>query len=285
MNEEIKKEEIVEETIENDSEEVIENEEVGEFSDSSNTSEEQEEKEQPKMLTEEEANELAEKIAKQRESRAWKKAEREKERVLKDYNDIFDTLKAGMGTEDIEEIKKSLNNFYTEQGVKVERSNKLTEKQERILAKAEADEIIELGEDEINQVANDIYNIPLEKRTVREKVIFEMLGNHMLEEKAKKSLIDNGIDLSILEDKEFKNFASKFNANTQLSDIYDMYNKINIQKDKVEKPKSTGSVKNIVTTNEIKEFYTPEEVSKFSMKDLDNPQLMKAVEKSMSKWK
>lgn len=285
MNEEIKNEEIVEETIVNDSEEVIENEEVGEFSDSSNTSEEQEEKEQPKMFTEEEANELAEKIAKQRESRAWRKAEREKERELKNYNDIFNTLKAGMGTEDIEEIKKSLNNFYTEQGVNIAKPNKLTEKQEKILAKAEADEIIELGEDEINQVANDIYNIPLEKRTVREKVIFEMLGNHMLEEKAKKSLIDNGIDLSILEDKEFKNFASKFNANTQLSDIYDMYNKINIPKEKVEKPKSTGSAKNIVTTNEIKEFYTPEEVSKFSMKDLDNPQLMKAVEKSMSKWK
>lgn len=285
MNEENKNEDIVEENMENDNEKVIENEEVGDFSEGSNTSEEKEEKEEPKMFTEEEANELAEKIAKQRESRAWKKAEREKERELKEYNDIFNTLKAGMGTEDIGEIKKSLENFYTEQGVNVTRSNKLTEKQEKILAKAEADEIIELGEDEINQVANDIYNIPLDKRTVREKVIFEMLGNHMLEENAKKSLIDNGIDLSILEDKEFKKFASKFNANTQLSDIYDMYNKLNVQKEKVEKPKSTGSAKNIVTTNEIKEFYTPEEVSKFSMKDLDNPQLMKVVEESMSKWK
>lgn len=287
MNEEKENVEVTEEEVtqEVNNEEIVENEDVGEFSDSSDTSEEQEEKEQPKMLTEQEANVLAEKIAKERESRAWRKAEREKNRELKDYNEILNTLKVGMETDNIEEIKTSLKNFYKDQGVTIPETNRLSEREEKILAEADAKEIIELGEDEINRVANDIYNKPLEKRSVREKVIFEKLGNYVMEERAKKSLVEKGIDTSILEDNEFKKFASKFNANTLLSDIYDMYSKINEPKEKVERPKSTGSVKTIATTNEVKEFYTPEEVSKFSMKDLDNPQLMKAVENSMSKWK
>jgi predicted DNA binding protein len=96
MNEEKENVEVTEEEVtqEVNNEEIVENEDVGEFSDSSNTSEEQEEKEQPKMLTEQEANVLAEKIAKERESRAWRKAEREKNRELKDYNDFYEYLRS-----------------------------------------------------------------------------------------------------------------------------------------------------------------------------------------------
>lgn len=280
MNEEnieVTDEVVTEEINDND---VVDNEEEREFSEDSDTSKEEEEKTQSKMYTEEET----EKIAKQRETRAWKKATREKNEELKNYTEIIDTLKAGMNLESIDEIKKSLKNFYSEQGIEIPERKGLTEREEKILAEADAKEIIELGEDEVNKVANEIYNKPLEKRTTREKVIFEKLGNHVMEEKAKKSLVDKGIDTSILDDKKFKSFASKFNANTDLSDIYEMYNTLNAPKEKVERPKSTGSVKTVASTNEIKEFYTPEEVSKFSMKDLDNPTLMKAIENSMRKW-
>lgn len=280
MNEEnieVTDEVVTEEINDND---VVDNEEEREFSEDSDTSKEEEEKTQSKIYTEEET----EKIAKQRETRAWKKATREKNEELKNYTEIIDTLKAGMNLESIDDIKKSLKNFYSEQGIEIPERKGLTEREEKILAEADAKEIIELGEDEVNKVANEIYNKPLEKRTTREKVIFEKLGNYVMEEKAKKSLVDKGIDTSILDDKKFKSFASKFNANTDLSDIYEMYNTLNAPKEKVERPKSTGSVKTVASTNEIKEFYTPEEVSKFSMKDLDNPTLMKAIENSMRKW-
>ena len=280
MNEEnieVTDEVVTEEINDND---VVDNEEEREFSEDSDTSKEEEEKTQSKMYTEEET----EKIAKQRETRAWKKATREKNEELKNYTEIIDTLKAGMNLESIDDIKKSLKDFYSEQGIEIPERKGLTEREEKILAEADAKEIIELGEDEVNKVANEIYNKPLEKRTTREKVIFEKLGNYVMEEKAKKSLVDKGIDTSILDDKKFKSFASKFNANTDLSDIYEMYNTLNAPKEKVERPKSTGSVKTVASTNEIKEFYTPEEVSKFSMKDLDNPTLMKAIENSMRKW-
>ena len=49
-------------------------------------------------------------------------------------------------------------------------------------------------------------------------------------------------------------------------------------------PKSPGSAKTNNSNNEIKEYYTPEEARKFSESDLDNPKLMKALEKSMQLW-
>lgn len=48
--------------------------------------------------------------------------------------------------------------------------------------------------------------------------------------------------------------------------------------------KVLGSARDTASTNDIKEFYTPEEVKKFTEEDLNNPKLMKAIEYSMSKW-
>ena len=42
---------------------------------------------------------------------------------------------------------------------------------------------------------------------------------------------------------------------------------------------------NAVSSNEVKDFYTYEEASRFTKEDLDkNPKLYKAIENSMSKW-
>lgn len=48
--------------------------------------------------------------------------------------------------------------------------------------------------------------------------------------------------------------------------------------------KVLGSARDSSSTNDIKEFYTPDEVRKFTEEELNNPKLMKAVELSMSKW-
>ena len=37
-------------------------------------------------------------------------------------------------------------------------------------------------------------------------------------------------------------------------------------------------------TNKVKDYYTPEEARRLTEKDLDDPQVMKAVEYSMTKW-
>lgn len=285
MNDEEK--DITEEVIENvDNEEVIDEEiEVGEFSDNSDTSKEEEEEEQPKMLTEQEANNLAEKVAKEREARAYRKAEREKREELKQYEELANLLRAGTGKNDLNEIKNDFTNFYRNEGIEIPDNRRISEREEKILAKADAEEIIGLGEDEVNRVANEIYNKPLDKRTLREKEIFDILGRHAIQERAKKELIQKGVDEKVLDDNSFKNFASKFNISTPISEIYDVYQRVNnkevIQK---EKPASPGSVRDTQIQKE-KDFYTPEEVDALTDADYDkNPKLIDIVKKSMLKW-
>lgn len=285
MNDEEK--DIAEEVIENvDNEEVIDEEiEVGEFSDNSDTSAEEKEKEQPKMLTEQEANDLAEKIAKEREARAYRKAEREKREEFKAYEELANLLRAGTGKSDLSEIKNDFANFYKNEGIEIPDNRRISEREEKILAKADAEEIIGLGEDEVNRVANEIYNKPLDKRTLREKEIFDILGRHAIQERARKELIQKGVDEKVLDDNSFKNFASKFNISTPISEIYDVYQRVNnkevVQK---EKPASPGSVRDTQVQKE-KDFYTPEEVDALTDADYDkNPKLIDIVKKSMLKW-
>lgn len=69
----------------------------------------------------------------------------------------------------------------------------------------------------------------------------------------------------------------------KMSEIYEMWEKINGETPS--KPASTGSSKSTTPDNQIKEYYTPEEVDKLSSKDLDNPTILKRVRNSMKRWK
>lgn len=271
-----------------------ENVELEEFTDTEEekepTSEEDvKEISEEKLYTKAEMDAEVERIAKLRETRAYKKSEMKAQKEIDKYKEIFDTLKVGMGKDNVDEISNSLKDFYKEQGIDIpEKSNSLSEKDETILAKAYAKEIIELGEDEINDVASSIYNKPLNQRTIRDKVLFNELGEYMMNKKAEDELKSKGINTEVLQDAEFKKFASKFSQSTALSEIYDMYSKLSGSKETEKKtpPASTGSVRNTAkTTDKYREDYTPEEVSKLTTKDLDDPKLMRAVEKSMEKWK
>ena len=62
-----------------------------------------------------------------------------------------------------------------------------------------------------------------------------------------------------------------------------MYTKFNNKEPK--KYDQIGSMKSTKTTNEVKDYYSPEEASKFTRKDYDkNPKLLEAVERSMTLW-
>ena len=67
-----------------------------------------------------------------------------------------------------------------------------------------------------------------------------------------------------------------------LKDKYSMYLKFQPKKE----VETIGSMKNNTSDNKkVKEFYTHEEASKFTKEDLDrNPELLKAIENSMTKW-
>jgi len=130
--------------------------------------------------------------------------------------------------------------------------------------------------------ANRIKSIPESKRTIREKIMFDTIHNELESIEATEELKSKGYDTSILDDKAFKDFRNQFNANTSISKIYDMYNKLN--GNVVERPKSPGSAKSTTQVKQIKDYYSPEDFDKLTPEDLNNPEIMKVVDKSRLQW-
>lgn len=201
---------------------------------------------------------------------------------LDKYRRTENILKQGLGANNIDDINSQLVEFYKDQGVDIKDSSFRNERDERVLAKADVADILNLDEDEIQSTVHELVN--KEKRTVREEETLRELIHEISIKNANEELRKIGADEKITNSNEFKTFASKFNSNVPLTDIYDLYNKSigNVKK----QPPSSGSMKNNANTTEIKDFYTPEEARKFTVKDFErNPALYKAVEKSMEKWK
>lgn len=288
MNEETNNEEVVLNDVPETSEENLEEVNIGTSEDEGQVQEIVEEtetnsEEDINRMVEERANKMFEEKVKDRLARDRASQERKYNKELAKYKYLESVINAGLGVDNLDDAISKTSNFYKEQGINIpEFKDSYSERDEKILAKADAQEIIELGRDEMKAEANRLSNIPLDKMTVRERTIFDTLCEELTNLKDIDELKAKGYKTDILETKEFNEFRNQFNYKTPISKIYEMYNKINGQV--VEQPASPGSAKTNTTNNEIKDYYTPEEASQFSEEDLDNPKLMKAIEKSMQIW-
>ena len=232
---------------------------------------------------EERANKLFEEKVEERLRRDRINRERKQNKELAKYKQLENVIKAGLGVDNLDDAISRTSNFYKEQGINIpEYKEGYSERDEKILAKADAQEIIELGRKDMETEANRIASIPAERRTIREKTIFDTLCKELINLRDVDALKAKGYKTEILSTKEFNDFRNQFNMNTPISQIYEMYNKVYGKT--VAQPKSPGSAKTNNSNNEIKEYYTPEEVRNFTEKDLDNPKLMLAIEKSMQLW-
>lgn len=288
MNEETNNEEVVLNDVPETSEENLEEVNISTSEDEEQVQETVEEtktnsEEDINRMVEERANKMFEEKVKDRLARDRASQERKYNKELAKYKYLESVINAGLGVDNLDDAISKTSNFYKEQGINIpEFKDSYSERDEKILAKADAQEIIELGRDEMEAEANRIASIPMEQRTIREKTIFETVCKELINLKDIDELKAKGYKTDILETKEFNQFRDRFNVNTPISEIYEMYNKINGQV--VEQPASPGSAKTNTTNNEIKDYYTPEEVRAFEEEDLDNPKLMKAIEKSMQLW-
>ena len=131
--------------------------------------------------------------------------------------------------------------------------------------------------------ANRIASIPREQRTVRENVIFDELCKELISRKNIKELKNKGYDEKILNSDSFKEFSSHI-INKPITEVYEIYQKINNTDTTKKQPKNPGSAKSKVSNTPIKEYYTPEEVDKFTDKDWDNPKIMEVVDRSRLHW-
>ena len=235
---------------------------------------------------EERANKLFEEKIETRLIRDRRKQEEKHNKELEKYKYLENIINSGLGTDNLDDAISKTTDFYKEQGINVpsfSQQGGLTERQEMILAEAEANEIKQCGIKEMEDEANRIAGIPLEKRTTREKFVFKALAEELISRKNISELKAKGYDAKILDSEDFSRFKSRFSVEEPIVDIYELYQKVN-GAPKRQEPKSPGSARDSASTNDIKEFYTPEEVKKFTEEDLNNPKLMKAIEYSMSKW-
>lgn len=235
---------------------------------------------------EERANRIAEEKIEARVIRERIKKDREHNAELSKYRDLENVLKAGLGTNSLDETINKASAFYKEQGVSIpvqERKASLNERDAVVLAKADAQDIIKCGEKEMEYEANRIANIPRDKRSLRENVMFNELCKELTTLNNIKELKSKGYDTKVLDNEDFKEFSSHI-VDKSITDVYDMYTKIhNIPR---QQPKSPGSAKSNVANDDVKEFYTPEEARKFTEEDLiKNPKLEEAIERSMLRWK
>ena len=235
---------------------------------------------------EERANKLFEEKVEARLIRERVKREREEAKTKAKYEELETIMKSALGANNLDEIINKSREFYKEQGIQIpEVVNKtsLNERDERILAKADAEDIIKLGKTEIEAEANRIASIPEENRSLRDKTIFNDLCQELVKMNDLDNLKTKGYDIEILKDKDFSSFRDQFNLNTPVDKIYEMYQQV--KGTKPIQPKSPGSAKTNATNNEIKDYYTPEEVRQFTEEDLlNNPKLMEAVDRSMLRW-
>ena len=236
---------------------------------------EQTAEETPKTYTQEEVDAIV-----------GKRIARTKAKIEKDYHrkygDLESVLKAGTGKESVEEMTDTFLKFYASKGIKIPQKPSYTDKDIEVLARAEADEIIRGGFEDVVEEVDRLTQIGAANMTAREKAVFKVLAEHRQGAERRQELSKLGVTEDVIEGDDFKEFASKFNANTPIRDIYDIYAKTQPRKD----IKPMGSLKNNSSRDSgVKEFYSVEEARRFTKKDFDNnPELYAAVERSMLQW-
>lgn len=216
-----------------------------------------------------------------------KKKARLEAKIRKDYDrkygGLMDVLKAGTGKEDVGEITDTFGKFYESKGIKINKQPDYSAQDLETLARADADEIIRGGYDDVVDEVDRLTELGAANMTARDKALFKVLAEHRQNAERAQELTKIGVTEDVYNSADFKDFQSKFNPNTPIRDIYDIYAKTQPKK----QIQTMGSMKNNTADNaSVKDFYSYEEAMKFTKKDFDNnPELLKAVEASMSKWK
>lgn len=225
----------------------------------------------PKTYTQEEVDAIVgRKVAK---TKAKVKREYDSE-----YGELVDTLKAGTGKQSVGEVTEMFKQFYASKGIKMPQKPSYSAKDIETLGKADADEIIRNGYEDVIEEVERLTAIGADKMSAREKAAFRILAEHRQSAERANELKTLGIPEDVVNSKDFSDFAAKFAKDTPMKDVYDIYNRAKPRKE----IKTMGSMKNTSQDNGVKDYYSPEEISKLTTADLRNPKVWDAVRRSMT---
>lgn len=201
------------------------------------TQEEQGQESEPKshsrMYTEEEYQRAINKII-----------ARERGNKEKEINPLLATLKAvGFDGKTPQEVNQKLRQNYKDQGVEIpEYHENMSEREQKALAKLDAEEVIELGDQAMQERFGELYQKYKQNNiSVREQEEMNLIGKAHSVRLAKKELLSVGADPNIVESDKFKKFAQRYADNIPIKEIYEDYKiKYGV---KPTKPASAGSVR------------------------------------------
>jgi len=210
-----------------------------------------------------------------------KKLARKEAKMRKEYAEKYGRLEtvvnAGLGTHDVGEATEKLTDFYSSRGINIPTEPNYSERDLEVLANAEAQDIISGGYDDIVEEVERLADIGADNMTERDKKVFKRLAEERQRIEEERELASIGVSTDILKDEEFINFESKLNPSLSLKEKYEMYQET--------KPKKQNNIMGSMKgspENKIKDYYSPEEISKLTEEDLDNPLIWDAVRKSMT---
>ena len=228
----------------------------------------------PKTYTQAEVDDIVGKRIARNTAKITKQFERK-------YGQLEEVLKAGTGKESVEELTDTFTDFYQKKGIQIRKQPEYSLKDIEVLARAEANDIINAGYEDVVEEVDRLTEVGFANMTPREKAVFKVLAEHRQSAERANELSRIGVAKDVYGSKEFTDFASKFNPNTSIADIYDIYSRTQPKKE----IKTMGSMKNTSKESAVKDFYTPDEARSFSRKYLDeHPEVVKAIEHSMTKW-
>jgi len=194
------------------------------------------------------------------------------------YKKAEAVLNAGLGTSNIEEATNNLADFYKNKGITIpDYQETRSEHEIEILAKDDAKTIIDSGYEDIVEETDRLAQIGFENMTKRDKIMFQELAREREKIESEKAAAELGISKEEIDSEEFRSFTEKLNPNLSIKEKYDMYSKMKPRK--VEN--KMGSMKNGASSL-VKDYYSPEEIARLTEEDLNNPQVWKAVRRSMT---
>ncbi len=241
---------------------------------------EQTTEETPKTYTEAEFNEAVN--AKLNEVMPGRIARREakiRKEYDRKYGPLENVLRAGTGEENVEGMTNTLEKFYRGKGVEIPEIENTRDTE--VLARADAEDIISGGYEEVVEEVERLSRKGIANMTAREKMMFKTLAEHRQNTERANELSSIGVTEDIYNSKEFKDFANKYRSDIPIKEIYEDFTKLQPKKEH----KIAGSMKNEAKDTGVKDFYTYEEAIRIPRSELDkNPKLYKAIQESMQKW-
>lgn len=236
-----------------------------------------------KLYTEEDFNKKLDEVLAKKIARREAKLRREYEEKYAADLELASITKQGIGEDDSLSAVSKMNEFYKSKGIQIQPyQHSFSQRDEEVLANAEAEDIISSGYEELVDEVNRLADKGVDNMTSREKLVFTRLAQERKNQETLKELASIGVGKEAIEDKDFVDFSSKLNPSLSVKEKYEMYTKFK-PKPKVEQ---IGSMKGTTVKDDgVKDFYSYEESLKFTKEDFDkNPKLFEAVNKSMLKW-